>query len=191
MTENFVESAKNQMGGVERLLKGLPGIRGYVDKELRRDADKRVREAIAASLDQSRAALVVVQNTLLKAGGLALMDEVNEAAVALQTLADRIKTASYGYAGLFDPVRIKEAQLDALVRFDQALAREAGAVHARVEALAAAIQQRADFNVALEEFNRTVIHLNTLFGKRGQAIEVPTLLDDPTYLPAEDPGAAR
>jgi hypothetical protein len=191
MTENFVESAKNQMGGVERLLKGLPGIRGYVDKELRRDADKRVREAIAASLDQSRAALVVVQNNLLKAGGLALMDEVNEAAVALQTLADRIKTASYGYAGLFDPVRIKEAQLDALVRFDQALAREAGAVHARVEALAAAIQQRADFNVALEEFNRTVIHLNTLFGKRGQAIEVPTLLDDPTYLPAEDPGAAR
>lgn len=191
MTENFVESAKNQMGGVERLLKGLPGIRGYVDKELRRDADKRVREAIAASLDQSRAALVAVQNNLLKAGGLALMDEVNEAAVALQTLADRIKTASYGYAGLFDPVRIKEAQLDALVRFDQALAREAGAVHARVEALAAAIQQRADFNVALEEFNRTVIHLNTLFGKRGQAIEVPTLLDDPTYLPAEDPGAAR
>jgi len=191
MTENFVESAKNQMGGVERLLKGLPGIRGYVDKELRRDADKRVREAIVASLDQSRAALVAVQNNLLKAGGLALMDEVNEAAVALQTLADRIKTASYGYAGLFDPVRVKEAQLDALVRFDQALAREAGAVHARVEALAAAIQQRADFNVALEEFNRTVIHLNTLFGKRGQAIEVPTLLDDPTYLPAEDPGAAR
>lgn len=191
MTENFVESAKNQMGGVERLLKGLPGIRGYVDKELRRDADKRVREAIAASLDQSRAALVAVQNNLLKAGGLALMDEVNEAAVALQTLADRIKTASYGYAGLFDPVRVKEAQLDALVRFDQALAREAGALHARVEALAAAIQQRADFNVALEEFNRTVIHLNTLFGKRGQAIEVPTLLDDPTYLPAEDPGAAR
>jgi hypothetical protein len=191
MTENFVESAKNQMGGVERLLKGLPGIRGYVDKELRRDADKRVREAIAASLDQSRTALVAVQNNLLKGGGLALMDEVNEAAVALQTLADRIKTASYGYAGLFDPVRIKEAQLDALVRFDQALAREAGAVHARVEALAAAIQQRADFNVALEEFNRTVIHLNTLFGKRGQAIEVPTLLDDPTYLPAEDPGAAR
>ncbi|MFZ4848618.1 MAG: hypothetical protein ACOYL7_05745 [Caldilinea sp.] len=191
MTENFVESAKNQMGGVERLLKGLPGIRGYVDKELRRDADKRVREAIAASLDQSRAALVAVQNNLLKAGGLALMDEVNEAAVALQTLADRIKTASYGYAGLFDPVRVKEAQLDALVRFDQALAREAGALHARVEALAAAIQQRADFNAALEEFNRTVTHLNSLFGKRGQAIEVPTLLDDPAYLPSEDPGAAR
>jgi hypothetical protein len=70
------------------------------DKELRRDADKRVREAIAASLDQSRAALVAVRNNLLKAGGLALMDEVNEAAVALQSLADRIKTASYGLPAL-------------------------------------------------------------------------------------------
>ena len=45
MSDQFVESAKQQMGAVERLLKGLPGISGYVNKDLRRDADKRVREA--------------------------------------------------------------------------------------------------------------------------------------------------
>ena len=43
------------------------------------------------------------------------LDWLNEAVVKLGTLIDRIKTASYGYAGLFDPVRIKEQQLDALI----------------------------------------------------------------------------
>ena len=38
------------------------------------------------------------------------MDDVDDAIVKLQTLIDRVKTASYGYAGLFDAVRIKEAQ---------------------------------------------------------------------------------
>ncbi len=46
----FVDKAKSEMGTIERLLKGLPIIRGYVDKELRRDADYRVRQTIANAL---------------------------------------------------------------------------------------------------------------------------------------------
>ena len=88
MSDQFVESAKQQMGAVERLLKGLPGISGYVDKDLRRDADKRVRESIALELNQSKASLMDAQNALLKGGGLALMDDVDEAVVKLGTLTD-------------------------------------------------------------------------------------------------------
>ena len=54
MTERFVEQAQANMGAIERLLKGLPGIRGYVDKELRRDADKRLRDAIAGQLTEQK-----------------------------------------------------------------------------------------------------------------------------------------
>lgn len=186
MADNFTEFAKSQMGAVEKLIKGLPGIGGYIDKELRRDADKRVREAVAASLDQSKAALMSVQSALLKGGGLALMDDVNEAVVALQALADRIKTASYGYAGLFDPVRIKEEQLDALVRFDKALAQEIGAINEKIAGLAAAVKDRGDINAAIDQLNQKVAELNTLFSKRSQVIETPGLLDDPAYAPPAD-----
>lgn len=188
MADNFVEFAKGQMGAVERLIKGLPGIGGYVDKELRRDADKRVREAIASSLDQSKAALLGVQNALLKGGGLALMDDVNEAVVNLQTLIDRIKTASYGYAGLFDPVRIKEQQLDALTRFDKAMAQEVGAINASIATLAQSVKEKANIDAAIEQLNQKVNELNTLFSKRSQAIESPGVLDDPTYAPPAAPG---
>lgn len=188
MADNFTEFAKSQMGAVEKLIKGLPGIGGYIDKELRRDADKRVREAIAASLDQSKAALIGVQSALLKGGGLTLMDDINEAVVALQTLADRIKTASYGYAGLFDPVRIKEEQLDALVRFDKALAQEIGAVNEKIAALASAVKEHSDINTALDQLNQKVAELSMLFSKRSQVIETPGLLDDPAYAPPADAG---
>ena len=66
MTDQFVDFAKSQMGAIERLLKGLPGISGYIDKELRRDADKRVREGLVQLLEHSKSELMDIQNRLLK-----------------------------------------------------------------------------------------------------------------------------
>lgn len=183
MTDNFVEFAKGQMGAVEKLLKG------YIDKELRRDANKRVREAIAASLEQGKAALTAAQNALLKSGGLTQMADVNEVIVALQTLADRIRTASYGYAGLFDPVRITEEHLDALLRFDRSLAQKVGALNEQIAALGQAVKDRGDIGPALDKLKEMIAELNTLFGERSQAIEAPGLLDDPNFVPSVDTGS--
>ncbi len=186
MSDQFVESAKQQMGAVERLLKGLPGISGYVDKDLRRDADKRVRESIVLELNQSKASLMDAQNALLKSGGLALMDDVDEAVVKLGTLIDRIKTASYGYAGLFDPVRIKEGQLDALYRFDTALAQQVGTINAAIVALAQAIDERGNVAAAAAALTKTVAAMNQLFDRRREAIIAPDLLAQPNYAPPPD-----
>lgn len=183
MPEDFVQRAKAQMGAIEQLLKGLPGISGYIDKELRRDADKRVREGIAALLEQSKGALTAVQGQLLKGGGLALMDEVDEVAVKLQTLIDRVKTASYGYAGFFDPVRIKEEQLNALHRFDMALAQQVGNIGQAIAALAQAVEQKADINAAVAQVGKVVSDMSSLFDKRREAIMSPDLLDEPGYAP--------
>src|SRR3954471_19695957 len=133
MSDQYVEAAKANMGALERLLKGLPGIRGYVDKELRRDADKRLRDLIALQLEEQKQALLALQNKLLKGGGLAWLDDVDGAVQKLQTLIDRIKTASYGYAGLFDAVKIREQELDALNKFDVALAGRVVAVENAVK----------------------------------------------------------
>src|SRR5262245_61164310 len=106
MSDQFVDAAKARMGAIERLLKGLPGIKGYTDKELRRDADRQVRTLLAQELESEKQDLLAVQRTLLDGGGLLWLDNVDQAVQKLQILIDRIKTASYGYAGLFDAVRI-------------------------------------------------------------------------------------
>jgi hypothetical protein len=183
MSSTFVDNAYSQMGAVERLLKGLPGIKGYVDKDLRRDADKRVRDAIAAELDTTRSELLNLQQQLLKQSGLGFMTDMDTAITRLQTLADRVKHASYGYAGLFDPVRVKENELDALYRFDVAMVQEVGSLEGAVAALTQAIAENQNIAPTIARVTKTIGDLDALYKKRKDAIESPVLLDQAGYAP--------
>jgi hypothetical protein len=183
MTDPYVEKAKEDMNVFERLLKGLPGIRGYVDKELRRDADKRLRDLIAGQLEEQKRNLLDIQKRLLGSGGLAWLDDVDGAVQKLQLLIDRVRTASYGYAGLFDAVRIREEQLDALYRFDVALAGRVVAVENAVKALAAAVTNKENLQTLSAQLTDIMTELNNLFSKRQEAIIAPDLLTNAGYAP--------
>ena len=186
MSDQFVDAAKERMGAIERLLKGLPGIRGYVDKEMRRDADKRLRELIAQELDVQKQALLEVQRLLLEGKGLLWLDNIDQAVQKLQILTDRIKTASYGYAGLFDPVRIREEQLDALHRFDQALANRVVDVKMAVSALRNTVNDSGDIGSATRKLVDLLADLNNLYSKRHEAVLSPGLLETPGYASETD-----
>lgn len=183
MTDPYVDKAKEGMGAIEQLLKGLPGIRGYVDKELRRDADKRLRETIANGLEEQKKNLLDLQKKLLGSGGLAWLDDVDGAVQKLQLLIDRVRTASYGYAGLFDAVRIREEQLDALHRFDVALAGRVVAVENAIKSLADAVATNGNVQALSDQLTGVVSDLNTLFNKRQEAIIAPDLLTGSDYAP--------
>ncbi|MCB0115107.1 MAG: hypothetical protein R2873_02810 [Caldilineaceae bacterium] len=177
MSNPFVDKAKANMGAVERLLKGLPIIGGYVDKELRRDADYRLRQTIAEALTNEKQRIYALQQKLMRSGGLRYLDDVDAVIQKLQTLADRIATASYGYAGLLDAVRIKEEQLDALHRFDVALAQRTYEVAEGVDELERAIGKgNVGVDDAVAELSDKLIELNRLFDQRHRAVEDPDLL---------------
>ena len=186
MSDHYIEAAKANMGALERLLKGLPGIRGDVDKELRRDADKRLRDMIASQLEEQKQALLEIQNKLLKGGGLTWLDDVDGVVQKLQTLIDRIKTASYGYAGLFDAVKIREAELDALHKFDVALANRVVAVENAVKALADAVAGKQNIQALIDQLTTIMGELRTTFDKRREAVISPDLLMDATVVPNID-----
>lgn len=176
MSESFVDKAKGEMGAIERLIKGLPIVRGYVDKELRRDADYRLRQTIAGALGAEVQRLYTIGQKLMSGGGLRYIDDVDGAVQKLQTLADRVRTASYGYAGLFNAVRIQEEQLDALHRFDVALAARTHEISQRVDGLSSVIASQEDIEGAIDALNEKLVDLNRLFDKRHQAVEDPDLL---------------
>jgi hypothetical protein len=125
---------KEQRGGFAKLLSKLPGFKGYMEKETRRDADKIVRDAVAAKFTDQLDRMTELQNELLFGGGFELIDDVEQSAVKLRLFIDRVKTAPRGYAGIFDAVQVKEDQLDQLYNFDYQLLSEA-------DNLAAAIDQ--------------------------------------------------
>jgi hypothetical protein len=125
---------KDQRGGFAKILSKIPGFKGYMEKETRRDADKTVRDVVAARFTDQLDRLTELQTDMLSNGGFEFIDDVEQSAVKLRTFIDRVKTAPRGYAGLFDAVQVKEEQLDQLYNFDYQLLGEA-------DNLAAAIDQ--------------------------------------------------
>lgn len=186
MSDRYVDEAYEKMGAVERLLKGLPGIRGYVDKELRREADRRLRTMLASQLAEQRSSLVNIQQQMLKRGGLKNLDRVDGAVRNLQTLIDRVQTANQGYSGIFDAARIGEEQLAALHRFDVALAERTEELGDGLNELAAAVRAGDAVDQALSRVTTTIDELNTLFQRRDRALVDPDLLMDTGYAPQVD-----
>src|SRR5690242_17795030 len=99
-------------GRISGLLASVPGYRGYRTKEERRDADRRVRERVAAAFAAQADRVERVARALADQRRLKDVGPVNEFAQAIRHLVDRISTATYGYGGLFGDRNVDETALD-------------------------------------------------------------------------------
>ena len=166
-----VQSAKDEMGGVESFIAKLPGIKGYREKEIRRDADKQVRDNLARRLESRRRKLTALQGELLGSGGLLWLDDVERVVGRLQLFIDRVKTASYGYAPLWGITRVKEDDLDRLVAFDQDLYRQLTPLDEAIGKLEQAVQANEGVKDALRGIGDLVAGLNETFNRRAEVIQ--------------------
>jgi hypothetical protein len=164
------ETVQSALGGLENLTKKIPGYKGYKDKELRREADKLLRMEVAGKLDDQRKRLAELQNRLISQAQIEFLDDLERAVMKLQLLIDRIKTASYGYAGLFDAIKVKEEQLDALYEFDNKMLDFVGEIAADVDRVASAISAKEGIGDAITDLVDTAEQANLTFGHRDEAI---------------------
>lgn len=158
------------MGGLEGMAAKVPGYSGYKEKETRREADKLLREQLARAFDEQRRHLLELQKQLVSSGQITLLDDMDSAAVQLQTLIDRIRTASYGYAGFFDAVKVKEEQLDAMYEFDSALVEQVSNVEAAIGQVGSALATKEGVAGAITDLAAVVRAINDLFTKRQDVI---------------------
>ncbi len=116
---SLLDQIKGDMSNLEETVtNAIPGYKGYKQKELRREADKLLRDTLADRMRTVKTQLDGLQKDLISGGKFDLLDEMESVATQLQTFIDRVKTASYGYSGLFDAKRVKEEDLDRLYEFD-------------------------------------------------------------------------
>ncbi len=101
-----------------KLLGKLPGFNGYFDREQRRAADKLLRETVAARYAEQWQRISSLQRDLISQGGLAYVDDLEGAAIKLRQFIDRVRTATYGYAGFFDAVKVNSEELEKLYQYD-------------------------------------------------------------------------
>jgi len=105
----------------KKILSKVPGFNGYIERENRRSADKILREVVAQRYEEQWKRVSELQRTAISSGDIQFVDDLESAAVKIRQFIDRIKTASYGYSGLFDAQKINENELAAMYQHDQAL----------------------------------------------------------------------
>ena len=167
---DYRETVDESMGGLERLAKYVPGYSGYKEKELRREADKVLRMQVAGQLDDQRKRLSELQMQLINQAQIEYVDDLERAVMKLQHLIDRVKTAAYGYAGLFDAVKVKEEQLDALYDYDNQMLDAVEEIAADVDQVASTITSKEGVGVAIAENDNTLEQAKQAFAKRNEAI---------------------
>ena len=134
---DFFEKVASQTDPFKKLAGIIPGFKGYVERQNRRDADKLLRDTVARRFEEHWKRASNLQTYLVSSGMIEYVDDMERATIKLRTFIDKITTAPRGYSGLFDAVKINEAELEALYQFDAAffdLGDQIGAALDNVEA---------------------------------------------------------
>lgn len=153
---------------IQGALNKVPGYKGYRDKESRRDADKSIRNSISASLGTQTDTLTRYNAELANLRDFESLAALEPAIGQIRLLADRIRSASYGYGGIFSDNSVDANALEQLRQFDAALLREVDSLAAKVRNVIATTPPETDARQALlAEINR----LGTLFDGRSSVVE--------------------
>ncbi len=118
------EEAKSQRNLLERITAKIPGFSGFQDRELRRDVDKLEREHLSAEVGRLKGALRDRARAYTDAGRIGSLQGFDRLDRQLDGLSQAIRFSDYGASGLFDPVKIGDAELARLYEFDLGLLQD-------------------------------------------------------------------
>lgn len=152
------------------MMKYIPGYRGYVEKETRREADRALREALMAKLRGGKEKVQDVREMMAESGQLEGIDDVDRLDLLFENVVDRLGFASYGYAGFFDAARVDEDALDLLYEYDESLATTADAIVSKAEELKQAASGGQDLKATIEALKGELRDLEGKLDNRQNAI---------------------
>jgi hypothetical protein len=125
-------------GWIESILRRIPGFKGYLEKEYRRDSDALQRTWLADRLQRAKPALDAYGRTLVDAKKLDVLAQLDHFKSRLDKNISRLRGAMQGYSGFFDLVQINETSLDQVYQFDLKTMDAVETLAANIEKLSSA-----------------------------------------------------
>lgn len=167
---DLFERVVSQQDALKKLLAKLPGFKGYFIRTDRRSADKLLRETIADKYQAQWQRLSAIQRDLVSTGHLDVLDDIEIGAIRLRQFIDRVKTAAYGYAGLFDAVKVKEEELEKVYQYDLTLLEMADEVAGAVDNLEVSIGTDG-FPASIRNLNQKAQDSLDAFNQRAELLK--------------------
>lgn len=136
---DLFERVKGEQDIITKLLSKIPSFSGYIERGARRASDKLLRETVANRFEALWQRISGLQKDLINQGGILYVDDLESAALKLRQFIDRVRTASYGYAGFFDAVKINEEELALVYQYDLVLLESEGEVSRAIDNVEASL----------------------------------------------------
>ncbi|HEX6306235.1 MAG TPA: hypothetical protein VFZ76_18695, partial [Anaerolineales bacterium] len=111
LRDKIFSKVTQDMDPFKKIVKNIPGFKGYLERQTRRDSDKLIRETIFKRFRDLEARVSRLQRDFISQGQIGYVDDLERAALKLRTFADKVRTATRGYSGLFDAVQINEEEI--------------------------------------------------------------------------------
>jgi len=165
-----VEEEKRLLEKIETF---IPGFRGYKQKEVRREADKLVREKLYQELKQSENRLKDVLRELVDHKLTAVLEDVDRLIAKFDEASEEIHHASYGYSGFYDAVKIEEDDLDRMIDFDTKLLENVKGIDDKVKTFEQDVMnERFDSSTThVEDIRSALDQLESIFIERRNIIQ--------------------
>jgi hypothetical protein len=154
----------------KKLLSKIPGFKGYIERGDRRMSDKLLRDQVASEFESLYQLISSLQRDLINQGQIEYIDDLEASVLKLRQFIDRVKTASYGYAGIFDAIKIKEEELDQVYKYDYVLLAMAEEVRSAID--------NVETSIGTEGLDASIRHLTSVsqecvdaFNKRSEVMK--------------------
>ena len=158
-------------GGKRSFLDSIPGWSGYRDRERRRESDRLLRERLARDYGDIADELGRLAARLAADRKLRSIRYVDGPHGRLTHFTDRLKSATYGYAGLFSDRPVDARALDQIAAFDESLGEERAALQRAADALKATDPDDDAFRDRSEALGELIEALLDRLDRRGELIE--------------------
>ena len=96
----------------------IPGYKGYVIRDEKRNTDKKFRDELVSRLNQSEEYLIRYQRELVSSNDITNLTLWEQSRKALNTISTKIKYTTYGESSFFSEKQLKEDELDTIYNFD-------------------------------------------------------------------------
>jgi hypothetical protein len=155
---------------IKKILAKIPGFKGYIERGDRRMSDKLLREKVADEFEALYQRISSLQRDLISQGELNYVDDLEASALKLRQFIDRVRTASYGYAGIFDAIKIKQEELAQVYQYDYALLALSDEVRSAID--------NVEASIGTEGLDAAIRHLTSVsqqcvdaFNKRSEVMQ--------------------
>lgn len=168
--EEFFQKVTSQQDPFKKLASIIPGFKGYIERQNRRDADKVLRDTVARRFEDQWRRASQLQSDLVSNGQIAFVDDIERAAIKLRTFIDKISTAPRGYSGMFDAVKINENELESIYQFDAAFFDLAEQVGRGLDNVEASLGDPAALPAAIRNVTTLARQAVETYNRRSEAV---------------------